>query len=446
MRLLVSARSGAVAVVATVVAVAIRVNNALRYPPDWGYDASFNWRYIYRMSQDWAIPHPSAGWSTSDPPLFFTISAVLMAASGFNLVLVPLLNTLAGLAIVALAVALVRGESPEDSERALLAGGLLLYLPAHVYMSAMVSEEMLTALFTSVAVFVLARRRRACDDRAALRSAGFAGLAAGLAVLSKLTGAVAALVAVATYALDGMRGTALRAVSLRIAVVVLVAGIVGGWFYVRNQRIYGTLQPFGLPAHEVMFQMPPGERELLDYVRLPLATWTDPQLLAPELLRSVWGSTYATVWFDGHRYFLPRDSAAVTRLGSITLALALLPTAAFAIGMIGGIRRALADPRSADTPLLLLVAATLTGFAIYTWRNPWFAVIKGTTLLGLALPFAYYASDVLHRWTRRPGVVAALVWLGLAGLAICVVLSGTFNLAFEKTEVSGLEWRAPEER
>jgi hypothetical protein len=29
---------------------------------------------------------------------------------------------------------------------------------------------------------------------------------------------------------------------------------------------------------------------------------------------------------------------------------------------------------------------------------------------------------------------------------VCVVLSGTFNLAFEKTEVSGLEWRTPEER
>jgi len=27
-----------------------------------------------------------------------------------------------------------------------------------------------------------------------------------------------------------------------------------------------------------------------------------------------------------------------------------------------------------------------------------------------------------------------------------VVFSGTFNLAFEKTEVSGLEWHAPEER
>jgi len=164
-----------VAATATAVALAMRLCNALRYPPDWGYDASFNWRYIYRMSRDWALPHPSAGWSTADPPLFFTVSALLMAASDFSLVLVPLLNTLAGLVIVALAVTLVRCESPEHPERALLAGGLLLFLPAHVYMSAMVSEEMLAALFTSIVAFVLARRRRARDDGAALRAAGCAG-------------------------------------------------------------------------------------------------------------------------------------------------------------------------------------------------------------------------------------------------------------------------------
>ena len=44
-----------------VAAVAIRLNNAIRYPPDWGFDASFNWRYIYRMSRDWALPPPDAG-------------------------------------------------------------------------------------------------------------------------------------------------------------------------------------------------------------------------------------------------------------------------------------------------------------------------------------------------------------------------------------------------
>jgi len=443
---LLSGRRGVAVALLALLAVAVRIHNAFRYPLDWGYDASFNWRYIYRTAHDWALPHPGAGWSTADPPLFFAISAVLMAVSNFRLALVPLFNTALGLGIVALAVILVRDADPERPRRALLAGGLLLFLPAHIYMSAMVSEEMLVAFFTSLAVFALARRDRAAvGARFELRRAAAIGAAAGLALLTKLTGAVAALTAVGTYALEGWRRSELRPALARIAVVLLIATVVGGWYFARNRVLYGYFQPFGLPAHEVMFGMPPGERGPIDYVWVPLATWTDPQLLQPDLLHSLWGSTYATVWFDGHRYFLPRDSQAVRRLGTATLLLALLPTAAFAIGLAGGLRRSLRVPRAPDTPLLMLAALMLLGFAVYNWQNPWFAVVKGTTLLGLSLPFAYYASEVLDRWTRRGGAITTLVWTVLAALAVSVILSCTFNLVFEKTEVSGLEWRVPEE-
>ncbi|MFQ5416343.1 MAG: hypothetical protein ACE5FL_04745, partial [Myxococcota bacterium] len=272
------------------------------------------------------------------------------------------------------------------------------------------------------------------------------GLASGLAVLTKLTGATAGVVAAATYALDGIRSATARSAVARIAVVAAVVAGLSGWFYARNLLIYGALQPFGLPAHQIMFDMPPGERGLIDFVWIPLATWTHPNLLDPHLLHSVWGGTYASVWFDAHRYFLPRDSETVTRLGTACLLLALLPTAAFAVGLAGGLRRSLRDPLAPDTPQLLLVAVTLAGYAVYNWQNPWFAVVKGTSLLGLSLPFAYYASDALDRWLQRGGARALLTWAGLAALTAAVVLSCSFNLAFEKAEVSGLEWRVPEVR
>ena len=87
---------------------------------------------------------------------------------------------------------------------------------------------------------------------------------------------------------------------------------------------------------------------------------------------------------------------------------------------------------------MLLTALTLAGYAFYTWRNPWFVVVKGTSLLGLSLPFSFYASESLAGWLRgrfRLQVAAALL-----ALAVCVVLSCTFDLVFEKTEVSGLPW------
>jgi hypothetical protein len=189
-----------------------------------------------------------------------------------------------------------------------------------------------------------------------------------------------------------------------------------------------------------MFSMPPGSRGLLDYLYVPLSTFRDPQLLDPDLLRSVWGSTYASLWFDAHRFFLPSDSEGVRRLGTAMLLLGLLPTAAFCTGFARGLRRALrGDP--VDVPLVALVLLSLAGFAAYTWRNPWFAVIKATSLLGLCVPYAVYASEALRDWIARGRARAVSIGALLALLAIGVTASGTFDGLFERKEVSGLKWQ-----
>ena len=431
------------------VAVAIRVHNALRYPADWGFDASFNWRYIYRLTQEWTLPPAQAGWSTSDPPLFYYASAVVMrslAALGARdaaVFVLPLLSALEGLGVVALAVALVRRAAPADSLRIALAGLLLLFLPAHLHMSAMLNEGMLLALLTSAAVYGLALRDGA-PARHPLAGAAAVGLWSGLALLTKLSGALAVLTGVATYALDGRRAGARSRAAARIAVLGLVSLAIGGWFHARTQLETGSLQPFALGPHTGMLALPPGERTLADYLRVPLATFSDPQLLNPDLLHSVWGSTYVTVWFDGHRFFLPRESEAVRYLGTLTLVLALLPTAAFAVGLARGSRRWLHGAGALDLPLLLLTALTLASYVWFTWRNPFFSVVKGTSLLGLSLPYAFYASETLAGWLR--GRFGRWVGFALSLLAVCVAVSCTFDLVFTKPEISGLPWPPAEGR
>jgi hypothetical protein len=87
------------------------------------------------------------------------------------------------------------------------------------------------------------------------------------------------------------------------------------------------------------------------------------------------------------------------------------------------------------------LAVTLAGYALYTWRNPWFVVLKGTSLLALSLPFAFYASEVLDAWLRRRGAWAWAIGSALAALVICVAASCSFDVLFQKLEVSGLPWR-----
>ncbi len=422
-------------------ALAMRAHNALFFPPEWGFDASFNWQYIEALRRDWYLPRPDAFWSSSDPPLYYALAALCMRIVEAP-ALVPWLNTGLGLGVAALAAWLVRRLAAADPVRAWLAAGLVLYLPAHVQMSAMVNEEMLAAFFIALAISWAAHPERAREaPRPALRRAVAIGVAAGLALLSKLSGALVTPACAAAYAFDARRN---RAALTRGALCCVVAAVVGGWFYARNRNEYGYFQPHGLPVHQLMQSMPPGERHLGDYLRIPLATFTDPQVLNRDLLHSVWGTTYASLWFDAHRFFLPTHSEAVRRLGSVTLLLALLPTAAFLAGMASGARRVRQGNGASDVPLLALVAGTLAGFAVYAWQNPWFAVLKGTSLLGLCVPYAAYSSESLCRWARRGPAFALVLGVALGALALCVVAGGTFQGVFVRTEYPGIHWQPME--
>jgi hypothetical protein len=223
-----------------------------------------------------------------------------------------------------------------------------------------------------------------------------------------------------------------------------VAVPLGGWFYARNVIEYGYFYPHGLAVHEVMFSMPPGERGVLDYLWIPLETFTDPRLLAPPLLRSVWGSTYVTLWFEGQGCFLPVRAPHLLELGRVLLVLGLVPSIAFGWGTARGAQRAWrARGAGPDLALLLTVAATVAGYVVFTWRNPQFAVLKASYLLGISVPFAFYSSDVLDRWTDplRSRARAVVVAGTLVALLAVSTATFTYGLLFERRDFPGIPWQ-----
>ncbi len=451
-------RSGAVFLATAgallVIGVWMRIHNAIQYPKRWGFDGLFNERYVGRLLESFALPAPATDWSTAHPPLFYYLSAGLGRLMGITdsleaIIPARVASSIVGLLMVVLAFQLVRRTHPKDPRRALLCAGLVLFLPAQIYMSAMLNEEILAATFTSLALVGVCRELmdRGPSGRTWPRDLAI-GLAAGLALLTKLTGLIAVVAVVGAYVWVGWREGRLAPAVRRAAVVAVVALAVGGWFYGRNLVLYGYVYPQDLATHSLMFSMPPGERHVTDYLRIPLATWTDPQVLNPDLLRSIWGTTYVTLWYEGHGHFLPKDEPAVNRLGTALLVLAILPTLAFGIGAVRAARRGWRDPRAPESPMAMLVALTLAGYVVFTWNNPWFATVKASYLLGISIPFAYFASDVLADWTRgtgRAGVdVAIAVWivLGVLLVGICAAFTTDIGL-WDLTPhgaLPGLQW------
>ena len=147
-----------------------------------------------------------------------------------------------------------------------------------------------------------------------------------------------------------------------------------------------------------------------------------------------WQGCYATA--------LAAGDPVVRRLGTAMLLLALQPSAAFAVGLGRAARRALRGEHSADAPLAWLTAALISAYALYTARNPWFAVVKGTALLGLGLPFAFFASEMLADWARPERRGAPLVVAALVALAALAAAGFSFGLCFPTPASPGLPWRA----
>jgi 4-amino-4-deoxy-L-arabinose transferase-like glycosyltransferase len=441
-------RSPAVLGVAALLALgaAQRVWNVLHYPVFMGFDAQGNWAYIELLLQKWALPAPDAGWSTAHPPLFYALGAGLgrlTGASDAESVGRPLalLSAAVGLAAIAATAWLVRRHAGGSVRRTVLAAALLVFLPVHVAMSTMLSEELLTsALVTFAVVGLAAETSRPEAQRGWLRPALFGALA-GLALLTKLSAAMAVGVGGLVLLAEAPRRGGARAVRTALA-FGLAAALTGGWFYALNLVRHGYLYPHGLSAHAVMFEMPPGERGLGDYVRFPAAAFSAAQAAEPALLRSVWGATYASLWFDPHRHFLPKQAPGLELAARVLLLTALVPTAAFAVGLLRGVRRAWRERSATDRLLAGLVVLMLGGYVAFTLRNPWFVTVKGSFLLGLATPFACYASEALEGWLAAGRMRALAIGAALLVLFATSLVTFTYQGLFEKWEPPGAEWRS----
>jgi len=442
-------RSPSVLAVAALLALGSvhRVWNLLQYPVFMGFDAPGNWAYIEMLMPRWELPSPEAGWATAHPPLFYAIAAaigMLQDSPDAESVGRPtvLLCAALGLAAVAATAWLVHELSRGNGRRVVLATALLVFLPVHISMSAMLSEELLTSALVSFAVVgLVVETTRPEDQRATLWRPAALGVVAGLALLTKLSAAMA--IAAGTLALltEGPSRTYPRAARSAFAFAG-AAVLIGGWFYLRNLVMYGYLYPHGLPVHAVMFDMPPGSRGLVDYLSFPLAAFSAAQAPDPSLVHSVWGTTYASIWLDPHRHFLPRSAPGLEFAARVILVTAVIPTAAFVIGVIRGARRALKRQSGADRILVALVVLMLGGYIAFTWRNPWFPTAKGSFLLGLATPFAVYASEVLDDWLsagRRRAVVLGLLLVLLFGASLATF---TYQGVFAKRDLPGTNWQS----
>jgi Dolichyl-phosphate-mannose-protein mannosyltransferase len=364
------------------------------------------------------LPDPRS-WSGCHPPLYAALGALAWAVTPERVPIhVPLrlLSGAAGLAAVAVIWRVLGRLVPRADAAAV--GALLLGVPVIAMATSMLGNETLCMLFVTI---VLARALTTPErPEAGPRHAWATAPWVLLALLSKATGLLAMAVLAANYALRyrSRPRSALACVAITGVLPVLIVAP----FYVRVAASADEERPLALvltgvsaDVRAMSERQPPGERKIVDYLRLPAATFLEPNYRAEGMTRSVPGLLYASTWADAHVQFLRPLRPSILRAESGMAIAGLLPTAIAVYGLALCVRR-----RAGLFAPLLLGGVLVASMLRFAWIVPSYAALKASYLLAGTLPAALALAVGLEALRERwRGIVrTGFVVLSVSGSAL----------------------------
>jgi len=425
----------------------VRLYNANHYPALRAFDGFGHFTYIWFMADNWRIPLPTSGWSFFHPPLYYWIMASVWtlfdqvdAVKRLNIA--TSLTATLGLTQAFFTYAITRRYFPGKSHIHLLATGLVLFLPVHLFTAGYLGNESLNAVICSLTLFTTLWVLREPGWQRGL----LLGVCLGAAMLTKFTAIAFVAGALGSIGLQTLvrRNWKKGFLTLMAAVSVMVS--MSGWFYARNIVQYGD--PFKVSRDEFLVRRHEnlqtcGKRDLLEYVLfdplicyrpqwprgIPLSGELPPGATHSSLRESVWTGVFANAFFDAvGAQVLPMvtHSEEVRRSGQILLTLGLLPTALVLVGILSA-AWALLRRGWNDTLVTMLMTFTfmLAIFVQATRTVPMNAAVKATYLTPAAVIFAFWfalGTDRLTSWRRN--LLAPLVaWCSVLALVSVVVFT-----------------------
>lgn len=204
--------------------------------------------YIAHMASTKNIPVYSAtnadGYEFYQPPFYYFAAVPLYVAAKAMGVQDPavaarLLSIILGALSILFAYLTIRKVFPDKWEIAVASAGFIALLPTHVMTSSMVSNDILMEAVFGAALFLMTDLLT--DKMTRLKSVLF-GVLLGIGILGKMTCLALFPIAAIAYLLTWKRnGVDAKAMFRSSGIVLLVSLLVGGWWLLRNQVVYGNL-------------------------------------------------------------------------------------------------------------------------------------------------------------------------------------------------------------
>ena len=418
------------------VGVGMRLNNAVRYPSLHGFDAYAHVTYVWHLLRTGDLPLPSDGWGRFHPPLYYALCAAMWSVlrriePSQVLKIIGVVFAVASLGSALVSWAFARRCFPGRRDVAILAPLFVLFLPVNIYVTPMFGNEVLTILLCSLACYVLLRLL----EEQRLRDAILLGTILGLALLTKFTAIVMFAASCATIGLATVARRRWRIGAVHLLVVAAMVLVVAGWFYARNARLYGN--PFQMSreyfvTRRIESTQAKGERGLHAYLSFDPQILNEPLYLSGSVVDSVWTGAFASTWFDAFgNWFLPY-TATTKAVGRVLLVLGFVPTFCVVLGFAAAVWRLVREGWSDVLAVTVVVtAAMLAMFVIYTHANRIMSAVKASYMLPAIVPFSIcFALGVETAVThvRRSLYVIAPALVALLAVIIPVY---TYQLLFE---------------
>jgi 4-amino-4-deoxy-L-arabinose transferase-like glycosyltransferase len=194
-------------------------------------------------------PNPDfiwAGRGGTDPNAGLHGSAETFPFRGHSLALhlARLSSVLMGALTVAFTVLIAWQVFPNQPKLGLLAGALVAFNPQFLFVSGSVNNDNLLMLLATIGWWQLLRALACPEQR---RQWAYVGALIGAAFLAKTGGGlVLGLVAGITLLISAFKRRSLKLLVNGAWIMAVVAALVSGWWFVRNQLLYGDFLGWGV--------------------------------------------------------------------------------------------------------------------------------------------------------------------------------------------------------
>lgn len=405
-------------------------------------DNAFDDHYtpIFLIAQNGTLPGKMDCWECYQPPVYYVLSAILASAldafgMGVEQIMKSLqfLNCLYGIATLWV-VRLILGKLPLSDFSRILAFGTVCFLPRHIYMGALHSNDTLSYLTVALCIYLLLlvlEGRRPLFHLAAL------SVAVCAAIFTKYTAFSLIPVVAASFALLVLPGHSLSLPEAlkKALLVLLVPLLLLTGYMLENKRQYGAALPFNTVLFDPAAVQPrdPGG---ISFTSFKPWLFVQKPILWPGQMSSFWTLIHSSMWFDSEPKFLPylkeeeeswwrpyyawlagrayappaytEGAQGIRRTGSLLVALGLAPLFLGLAGMWHFLAKVREAIRSRDwrpiVPLQIfavLLVLNIAGVIRLAIGTPVYSAMKASYLLTSLPAFAVFLALGIMLWEKH---------------------------------------------